>query len=380
MKKIVILGNSIAGIKAAEVIGYHLSDIEITMLSFEPEYPYCTNLFCDFIQKKKTLKEILYKPVEFYKDKKINVVMDKVFNRVNFNKKKIFTEDKQQFDYDTLIITDSPKHKFPDIKGVNKEGVFGFKRLQDINTAITLLSVNESVAVEAQGFLGLQMALAFSRYKKEILLVIPSGSFLSALLSSSYQEWLLKILQDHGITTIINNKIFEVLGDTDVKAVRLESGKIYASQLVLFDTTTFDLRAYEDERLKMGFQIEVNECFESSIPNVFVLGEISNRSVFSLEEQGAFLGAYLTGKKENAIKNKIAEDYITTDYGSMILLGNLDAPGDLISREELIQEKNSYKKIFFKEDVLVGAFLVNADEEKNTYLHTIGEKITASCP
>ena len=47
-------------------------------------------------------------------------------------RKKIFTDDKEQIDYDVLVVTDTPENRFPDIKGVNKAGVFGFKKLKDI--------------------------------------------------------------------------------------------------------------------------------------------------------------------------------------------------------------------------------------------------------
>ncbi|MBF0523066.1 MAG: FAD-dependent oxidoreductase [Candidatus Omnitrophica bacterium] len=298
MKKIVILGNSIAGVKAAELIRSTDKDSSISIYSFDKNYPYDAALLCEVARKQKSINEIFYRPKDFYKDNAIEVVTDKEITRVNVNRKKIFFEDRKQVDYDVLLITDCPKYKFPDIKGANKEGIYGIERILDIQTIVDLLPVTETICIEARQSAGLQFALALGSHKKEVLLIVPVQSPLNELLHSDQKEALMKLLDDSGVTLLADNVIAEILGDIETKAVRLESGKIYASQMILFDSVTRDLRLYEDERLKMEAKIAVDASFRTSVENVFALDRVcqppkDQQPALTLEQEGECVAACL---------------------------------------------------------------------------------------
>ena len=69
-------------------------------------------------------------------------------------RKKIVIEDNGQIDYDILIITDTPENRFPTIKGANRTGIYGYKKLKDVDQMLNVLPVGDTVANQAYRFSG----------------------------------------------------------------------------------------------------------------------------------------------------------------------------------------------------------------------------------
>ena len=90
MKKIVILGASVAGAKAAEEIRQQDQSCEISMVSTDGFYPCDYKSFAPFLSKEINSDKVFYQPNDFYQQNNINVILDKKINRVNFNRKRVF--------------------------------------------------------------------------------------------------------------------------------------------------------------------------------------------------------------------------------------------------------------------------------------------------
>src|SRR3989338_6495324 len=132
MKKILVLGSSIAGVKAIEEIRRFEPDCAATILT-DGEYPYDRGLFAPILAKEVDYKKIFYKPNDYYEKNRVTVVTGKKNARINPKKGKVTTDDKQAFEGDVLIITDAPGYKLPEIKGVNKNGVYTLQQLTELD-------------------------------------------------------------------------------------------------------------------------------------------------------------------------------------------------------------------------------------------------------
>ena len=86
MKKILIIGSSPAGVKAAEEIRKKDKENEISILSVDGFYPYDRNLFADYLSKDVQLSELYCRPEKYYQDNKIDVICDRQITRINFNR------------------------------------------------------------------------------------------------------------------------------------------------------------------------------------------------------------------------------------------------------------------------------------------------------
>ena len=255
MKKIVILGNSAAGVKAAEIIRASDQESEISIFSFDGGLPANRDLFPDFIAGALPYEEVLYRPKDFYTKSKINIMFDHSISRINLKKNKIFCEDKSQIDFDVLLITETPEPRFPDIRGANKQGVFSCYRLSAINEIIKTIPLVENIVIQSDTFYGLRIASALSRKGKEVVLVTSHAHLLSPYLDLEGAQFVMKALESKGLGVMTGATISEILGDGEAKAVRLTSGKVIAGDMVIFAETAEDLRLFSDSSLELGKKI-----------------------------------------------------------------------------------------------------------------------------
>ncbi len=331
MQKVVILGATEGVVKAIEEIRSTDQTSEITFLALDGQYPYNPHLFLEYINKEASLSQVLCKPKDFYEKNKVKVILDKKITKISFKKHKIalshrnsknkipipavpllaeqtrgqdkpenshvtpvlalrskatgpagkivqerkrvlILEDNEAMEYDILLITDPPSYRFPDIKGVQREGVFGVKRFKDIQGMVKLFPIVETIVIQAEDVNALKFVFAFLKMEKEIVVISPNPEIFSSL-ALEENKWIPQALEEGKLRFLKEYPIAEILGDEDVKAVRLQSGKVIATQMVIFFNTPEDFKLFVDSPLKINKKICVNAEFKTNIENVLAVHE-----------------------------------------------------------------------------------------------------------
>ncbi|MCK5179992.1 MAG: FAD-dependent oxidoreductase, partial [Candidatus Omnitrophica bacterium] len=328
---------------------------------------------------------VFYRPKDFYDQHKVNMILDQKISRINFKRKKIFTEDKSAIDYDVLVVTDTPENRYPDIKGTNKENIYGYKKLKDIDRIVNALPVIKTVVIQSDSFSGLAAAFSFIKRKKEVILVSSQNDFLAAHFEAETLEWLISQWEEKGLRIIRGNTISEILGDKDAKAVRLQSGKVFSAEVILFVETDEDLRLFSGSSLKTDQKIEVSPEFKAEADDVFVIDQACGLSgtepvtpLSVLEEQGKAVAAVINGQEivfsmPVCCWSENIEGFVIT------VLGRVDEEGVTVSHA-FDQESGTYKGLYVKDNCLVGAILVNKEDERDYLLGKIRAKAHFDCP
>ncbi len=271
MKKIVILGNSLTAIKTLETLKSFGEDFEVVVISAENTFPYYRNLVASLAVKKIPQNKIFYRPSTEYESEKIKFIFDKKVTRINFKRRRLTLDDKEQIDYDVLLLSDLLQEPFAPLKGANKSGLYQLKRLSDMTALLKLLPLVETVVVESDHLAGLECALAFCEAKKEVILVTSGKNILNGLLSLEDSLFLETLLAKTSLRIFAENKITEILGDTEAKAIRLQNGKVLGCQAILTDVDWPDLRLFKETELQCGQRVSVNQSYQTNFENVFAM-------------------------------------------------------------------------------------------------------------
>jgi nitrite reductase (NADH) large subunit len=272
--KIVILGSSAAGAKIIEEIRKTDPSSAITVISFDGHYPNTRDAYAPFIANEIAPEKVFPRSRGFYEQHHAQVLFDKKITRINVKRKKIFTEEQEPIDYDVLVVTDTPENRFPDIKGTNKQNIFGYKKLKDIDTIVNALPFVKTVVIQSDRFSGLQAAASFIKREKEVILVSSEGNFLNKHFDAAATAWLMAKFEEKGLRILVGNPITEILGDKDAKAVRLRSGKVFSAEIVLFMETEEDLRLFAGSGVPMGQKIDVDRDFKAGgADNLFIVDQ-----------------------------------------------------------------------------------------------------------
>ncbi|MGE0267672.1 MAG: FAD-dependent oxidoreductase [Candidatus Omnitrophota bacterium] len=368
MKKVVILGNSMAAIKTVELIKPQIEDCQIFLAPLSDHLSVEKQRYIDMIDHQLKSKQIYYKTKEFYEKNNIKIINEKKVTRVNVSRKKIHFEDRTQLDFDILILCDTPDHRYGDLKGTNKVGVFGFRNIKDIEQISTLAALNDTIAIEADQWWGLELSMLFSTKKKEVILSISANHPLLQGAPEEYKEWVTAKLKSKGISLLINNPINEILGEGDLKAIKTRSGKVYATDLVILENTHLDTRVFNEALEISQESIVVDDQYKTNIEDVYAVDVAAQRSreLWSsygprnefLEYQAKVLTAALL-KKEESVELPIPVFHIKKEDFLLFAVGQVTERRGVKSVFKFDAQEGRFVRLFEKEGRLIGVITLN---------------------
>lgn len=374
MKKLVILGGSVAALRAVEV----LRDRDrlpghVVMLLSEKNTIADRSRYTEAIIRQLKPRQICYRNEESIISGGVDIVSDKTATRVNVTRKKIHFNDRSQMDYDTLIIADTPTHKLDGIAGFKKEGVFGYVDPSHMSQISTLAALNDTIAIQSDHWWGVSLALLLGQKEKDIVLSLSKKHPMLRNTDENYRDRLCAILKNFGITLLIDNEIEEILGDSDVKAIKTRSGKVFASQLVVLDQSIPDLRLLSEGIEIDANHIVVNEQYHTNLPDVFAVDHVAQLSARLyqsygpltelLEYQGQVIADLISEYEEMPEKPSPRLEAGRDDF-PIIAAGYLMEGRSISSRLWTDWREGRLLKFFTQDDKIVGILAVNTKVSK----------------
>jgi nitrite reductase (NADH) large subunit len=365
MNNIVFIGNSLAAVKAIEDIRQVNSSVGITLIT-DGYYPYDRERLFSYLAKEIKEKQTLVRPESFYKEHKVRVITDQTITRFNFKRNQIFFENKEQLEYDILVLADIAAPRWPDIKGTHKQGVAHVVRLKDVKAVAEQLPFIETVTVQLTSMTGFRTLCALSNAVKEVVVSTPSNEILKGWLDADSSSMLKQLLEQSGVRLMLDNPIEEILGDTEAKAVRFKSGKVFAADIIILDDLRLDTRIIKESGLELigSYQTNFKNVYlVDAFLHAFKNSQTSDFNTLSsaLLEQGSAVVREILGQP-SAQSNTLN----VTRFELKGLRGF--CAGQTRLREggrEFLRfdaSRNIYKKIFAEGDCLSGAIFFNADD------------------
>ncbi len=337
MTKILIVGNSLAAVGAIEHIRQQNADAQVALFATESSLPYDRHLLPSLVAGK--IKEIKIHPMaeDFFRKHKVDVITGEKLARISVKRKYVTTEKKTQIGYNRLVLLDTGALILPAVKGHHKKGVFDAWTLTSAKALVKHMPFADNFAVSVSNPQGLNIACALSDLKKEVMVVCSTATFWPDMLDEETGALLKQVLEGKGIRVLAENDIEEILGDTDVKAIRLRSGKVVACEAVILDQARPDMRMLSEPELPEGDEIILEDCFKAAAmpfsPCTFGFGVVDG---------------FLAGVTKLPAEGR---EYL-----------KFDGP------------QNIYKKIYAQGDHLVGTVLFNAPQDQQRLWDIIQSK------
>ncbi len=256
MKKILIIGNSAAGISAAEKIREKDKEAKITIVSDEPFMAYQRHKILELLEGKIKERELYFRNQDFYKNNSIELMLEREVAELNLNKKKVIFKDKDFVEFDYLLIASGSKVKLPSLKGIQKQGVVALNGLKDVKFLIENLPIAHTVMVAGTGATANNVARIIAAKKIEVkFLGVPKE-------------------HTEGVEAILDNPVNEILGDSELKAVRLSSNKVIGTSMLIFSEPKLpSIDFVRDSGIKCSHSVLVDSRMRTDIPFVFAAGD-----------------------------------------------------------------------------------------------------------
>ncbi|MEA2097724.1 MAG: FAD-dependent oxidoreductase [Patescibacteria group bacterium] len=315
---ILIIGGGPAGLITAVTARKNNPDKKITLLREHSKCAVPCGLPYIFNRLDAVEKDTM--PDKAYEANKIDLII-KEATSVDSENKKVTFGDKEEINYDKLVLaTGSTPFVIP-IKGVEMNGVYQIKKdmsyLENLREAILQA---KNIVIIGGGFIGVELAEELSAMEgKNISIVEILDHCLIAPFDEEFAIAGEEKIKEKGVNLYLKTAVEEIMGGDKVEAVKLNNGEEISADLVIMSVGARpNLEIAEDagiETVEKG-GILVDEFMRTNTSDVFAVGDCAETRDFFTGKSNLIMlasvacyeariaGANLYRDQENLIKNE----------------------------------------------------------------------------
>jgi NADH oxidase (H2O2-forming) len=229
-RRVVIIGNGIAGNSAASAIRQFDKDVNITMISNESSPLYSPCAFYKYLSGEMGKQKLFLKTFDDYQKDRIETVFGQKVSKVDTQAREVLVGDRRIY-FDKLILaTGSTAVSLP-IKGADKREAFLLKTMGDIENIFNYPT--KKVAVIGSGPIGMEAAIALREKGLEVSVIEILTRILPRLFDDEPATMLREIVQDHGINVFTDERVTEILGNGAVKGLTTNKRQIECDTVIM---------------------------------------------------------------------------------------------------------------------------------------------------
>ena len=371
-RRYVILGNGIAGQTCAEDLRKADPDASIVMVAAEKHPLYNRVALPRYLRGQVRREKVFMRKVDDYTARNIEIHFETWATEIDVRQKVVRTNRDQELKYDALLIATGGRPKPPPWPGVNEiAACLGFQTLDDTDAIIEKADASERVLVMGGSFIGYELAEGVSfRKKAKVTWIMRGPWFLRYVLDEEGGQLCRQMGEDQEVQFIVNDEVHKFSRNNGRYVAQTVGG-----EKVEFDLLTYGVGLdYYTEPIA-GTGIELNKGIvtdarlRTSAPDVYAAGDIAvfyDLMVEHHNQMGTWDNAEAHGKVAAINMAGGNEDffdvptYTTTMFGSTLAVAGVtpDVQPGLESVRTFSYDEKFYRKLFFKNDRLVGAIMI----------------------
>jgi len=270
-KKLIVIGGGPVGVKFANELSEVSNDFEITVFSDEINEPY----------QRARLSQLLAGQIDragvdmaLIESETTQLIYRKVVS-VYPESKNLVDSENQRHNFDYLVFALGSRAFVPNINGVNLDGVFHFRSMNDTELLLARKVRARHVVVVGGGLLGIETAVAMNRYNTKVSIVHQGEWLLNRLMDEPASKRLERRLDREGIQVYLNNGVRGIHGSNNkVELVKFRNGlELNCDSVILCCGTSPNIELARDAKIRVNRGIVVSDTLETSVEGVFAIGE-----------------------------------------------------------------------------------------------------------
>ncbi|MDP8260538.1 MAG: NAD(P)/FAD-dependent oxidoreductase [Candidatus Gygaella obscura] len=261
--KILIIGSSAAGIEAAAMISSSDRTHEVTIVSEEAVLPYYRFKLAEFIFIKEAGNGFYFKDKEFFEKNNLKLLLNKKAIGLDTRKRRVRLDDNTYIDFDRLLVATGANCVLPQIKGTNKKNVYGLRSYSDAEEIKKNLPIASTVFLTGNEMYLRDMALKLSLQKKEVFLVTTNNNLVA------------DIEENENLRFMLEDEILEIIGESQIQAVKLKSNKVMACSLLVYNGNfKSNINFLKGSPVELSDGVIVDENMRTNLDFIFAAGDV----------------------------------------------------------------------------------------------------------
>jgi len=385
-KNVVIIGNGMVGNKICEKLKQKSNNLGITVFAEESIRAYDRVHLTDYF-KVSSINELFLLKNEWYIENNVKIHLDDPVIAINLLKKEVKSLKGITLNYDYLVFATGSAPFVPPIPGIEKEGVFLYRTIEDLELIKAYAAKVKTGTVMGGGLLGLEAAKALLDLGlKETAVIEFAPRLMPRQIDDSASVLLQHKLAELGLRCLLQKSTSQLLGDDRLTGVAFNDGTSMATDLLVISA---GIRPRDELAKKSGLAVGerggilVNAQMQTSDPSVYAIGECAlvNDMIYGLVapgyEMAEIAAAQIIGEEKS---------FIGFDMSTKLKLMGVDVAsfGDPFisepyARTILLEDRNKgiYKRLNVSTDGtrLLGGILVGEATSYNMLLQMVNNNL-----
>ncbi|MFA7273398.1 MAG: FAD-dependent oxidoreductase [Crocinitomicaceae bacterium] len=274
-KKIVIIGNGIAGITAAREIRKR-SGFEIVVVSSESQYFFSRTALMYVFMGHMRFEDLQPYENNFWEKNRIKLVYNRV-EKIDSTTKEVLLQSGEKISYDDLILATGSKSNVFNWPGTHFKGVQGLYSKQDLESLEERSPKIKKAVIVGGGLIGIELAEMLLSRNVEVHFIVREARFWNLILPDADADFVSQHIGHHkGLILHYNEELAEIIGDENEEVTRvvLKNGTILETQLVgLTVGVSPNISVTENSGIETDRGILVNANLQTSVQNIYAIGD-----------------------------------------------------------------------------------------------------------
>ncbi|GAA4413264.1 nitrite reductase large subunit NirB [Nibrella viscosa] len=393
-KRVVVIGNGMVGYKFCEkLVAKEKNGHQFTLTVFgeEPRAAYDRVHLSEFFAGK-SADDLEMAPESWYADNGIQLYLSDPVVAIDRDRKEVRSHHGLVVPYDYLVLATGSGAFVPTIPGVEKEGVFVYRTIEDLELIQSHASharpgVVRKGAVLGGGLLGLEAAKALLDLGfQETHVVEFAPRLMPRQIDDAGSGILQQKLESLGLHIHLAKSTQQIIGDDTITGLQFADGSVLEVDMLIISA---GIRPRDEVAKRAGLEthprggIVVNNFLQTSDPTIFAIGEcaLAHQMIYGLVapgyEMAEVVASRLTGDEK---------EFRPFDMSTKLKLIGVDVASfgnpfaDESACRTIVYEnkaKGVYKRINVTPDgkELLGGILVGDADQYNMLLQTCKNKM-----
>lgn len=289
---VVVIGANHAGTAAVNTILDEYEDKEVVVFDANDNISFLGCGMALWIGKQISGPEkLFYSDKAIFEAKGAKIYMETPVTSIDYDRKLVYAAgrsgEKYEQPYDKLILATGSLPVRPDMEGLELENVQFVKLFQNAKEVIERLKDDsvQRVAVVGAGYIGVELAEAFKRNGRDVILIDLERTCLAGYYDREFSDQMAKNLEDHGVKLAFGQRVERLEGNLRVQKVVTDKER-FDVDMVVFGIGFKPNTALGSGRLELfkngAFLVDLTQ--ETSMPGVYAIGDCATVYDNSIQE------------------------------------------------------------------------------------------------
>ncbi|MCP5535485.1 MAG: nitrite reductase large subunit [Akkermansiaceae bacterium] len=291
-ERIVVIGNGMVGYKFCERLADKDTTKAFQIVTFceEPRIAYDRVHLSDYFAGK-SAEDLSMAALDWYQEREIEIhVGDKIVS-INRAAKTVTSAKGLTVGYDKIVMATGSDAFVPPVPGVNKDGVFVYRTIEDLEAITAYAKQSKRCAVIGGGLLGLEAAKAAQDLGLKTEVVEFAPRLMARQVDAAGGAMLKALIEERNIGVNLSKNTTNIAGDDKVTAMEFADGTTLDVDMIIVSAGIKPRdELARDAGLAVGGRggIQVDKQLLTTDPDIYAIGECAlfNGMIYGLVAPG----------------------------------------------------------------------------------------------